>query len=233
MSVFAIADLHLSHSTNKPMDIFGARWENHTEKIRENWLRTVTENDTVVIAGDISWGTYIEEAEEDFRFLESLPGRKIILKGNHDYWWLTMKKLQEFKERLGLHTVEFLYNNAILAEDYIICGTRGWMLENVYTDEDTKIVQREAGRLQMSLQEGRKLQETFPEKEILVFLHFPPAYGNQRSQPIIRVLAENKIKRIYYGHMHNADASRLIPQIAGATSELIAADWLQFCPVKI
>ena len=233
MSVFAIADLHLAHTMNKPMDIFGPRWENHTEKLRQNWLETVSEGDTVVIAGDVSWGMRIEEAEEDFRFLESLPGRKLVLKGNHDYWWQTMKKLQEFRDRVGAFSVDFLFNNAYEAEEFILCGTRGWTLETVYNDEDAKIVNRETERLRTSIRAGESLREAHPEKELLVFLHYPPAYGNLRCRPICDLLHESGVKRIFYGHMHNADQSRLVRQIAGASSELIAADHLQFRPLRI
>ena len=233
MSVFAIADLHLAHTMNKPMDIFGPRWENHVERLRENWLETVSDGDTVVIAGDISWGMRIEEAEEDFRFLESLPGRKLILKGNHDYWWQTMKKLREFRDRVGAFSVDFLFNNAYEAEQFVICGTRGWTLEPVCGDEDLKIVNRETERLRTSVLAGKQLQAAHPEKELLVFLHYPPAYGSLRCRPICDLLLESGVKRVFYGHMHNADPSRLVRQIAGASSELIAADALGFRPMRI
>ncbi len=233
MSLYVIADLHLAHTMNKPMDIFGPRWENHTEKIRENWLQTVRPEDTVVIAGDVSWGMRIEEAEEDFRFLESLPGHKIVLKGNHDYWWQTMKKLLEFRDRVGARSVDFLFNNAYETEDFILCGTRGWTLEHTYGAEDQKIVNRETERLKHTLAAGKALQEKSPHKELLIFLHYPPAYGNLRCQPICQVLSESGVKRIFYGHMHNADTSRLQYQLGGASMELIAADHLRFCPKKI
>ncbi len=233
MSVFAIADLHLSHSTEKPMDIFGSNWENHMQKLRQNWLETVSETDTVVIAGDVSWGMRIAETEEDFRYLESLPGEKIILRGNHDYWWQTMKKLQELCVRLETPSLHFLHNNAYEAENFIVCGSRGWALEPKYSDEDRKIVLREAGRLRTSILAGKKLQEAHPEKELLVFLHYPPAYGLLRCDALCEVLAESGVKRVFYGHMHHADQSRLVRQIAGASSELIAADHLQFTPKRI
>lgn len=233
MSLFAIADLHLSHTMNKPMDVFGSRWENHTERIRESWLETVSPDDTVVIAGDVSWGMRISEAEEDFRFLESLPGKKRILKGNHDYWWQTMKKLNEFRDRVNAFSVEFLFNNAYETDEFILCGTRGWLLETSYGEDDQKIVNRESERLRASIRAGRELQKRSPEKELLVFLHYPPAYGNLRCGQICEVLSENGIGRVFYGHMHNADPSRLVRQIAGASSELIAADYLDFRPKRI
>ena len=118
MSIYVIGDLHLSFSTDKPMDIFGDNWEDHTEKIKENWLKKVTENDTVILPGDFSWATYLEESKADFEFLERLPGTKIILKGNHDYWWTTLKKMNEFLEENNFKSIKFLYNNAIEVEGY-------------------------------------------------------------------------------------------------------------------
>lgn len=233
MSVFAIADLHLAHTADKPMDIFGSRWEHHTEKIRTHWLHTVSEQDTVVIAGDVSWGLRMADAEEDFRFLQSLPGKKLVLKGNHDYWWQTMKKLQEFRDRVGAYSVDFLFNNAYVAEDFIICGTRGWLLETQYQESDAKIVRRETERLRLSLDAGDRLLQEHPGKERLIFLHYPPAYGRLRCQPICELLRERGAKRVFYGHMHHADEARLVRQIAGASCELIAADYLDFCPKRI
>ena len=233
MAVFTIADLHLSNSTNKPMDIFGPKWENHAERLRENWQNLVNPEDTVIIAGDISWGMRTGDALSDLQFIESLNGKKIIAKGNHDYWWQTMKKLLEFRDRVGAFSVDFLFNNAYETEEFILCGTRGWTLEHQYNAEDEKIVNRETERLKHTLAAGKALQERSPEKELLVFFHYPPAYGNLRCEPICEVLRENGVKRIFYGHMHNADPERLVRQIAGASSELIAADYLDFCPKKI
>ena len=127
--LYTIADTHLSLTTEKPMDVFGPRWANHDQKLRENWLKTVTENDTVVLPGDISWGISLEEALEDLKFLDALPGRKLIGKGNHDYWWTTVNKMTKFFEENSITTLSFLYNNAYLVEDKIVCGTRGWMSE--------------------------------------------------------------------------------------------------------
>ena len=233
MAVYAIADLHLSQSVGKPMDVFGPVWENHTERIRDNWIRTVRQEDTVVVAGDLSWGLGIGEAEEDLLFLNRLPGRKILIKGNHDLWWMTMNKLKECKERLNLDTISFLFNNAYETEEFVICGTRGWLLESGSSPEDDKIILREAGRLKRSVDAGAELLKEHPEKEMVLFLHYPPAYGNQRSQPILDVVRSSPAKQLYYGHMHHADPSRLIPQIAGIPSRLIAADWLNFQPVRV
>ena len=141
------------------MDIFGPVWENHTERLRENWNKTVAPDDTVVVPGDISWAMHFEEARADFRFIESLNGKKILLKGNHDYWWQTNAKNRNFLESEGLRTITILFNDAVRAEDFIICGTRGWFVDSAYSPEDDKIVEREAGRYRLSFQAAEKLQK--------------------------------------------------------------------------
>lgn len=233
MAVFTIADLHLSHTTNKPMDVFGAKWEDHVNRLEANWRETVGAGDTVVIPGDISWGMRINDAEEDLRFIERLPGKKIIGKGNHDFWWATMKKLYEFRERAGAYSVEFLFNNAYRAEDFIICGTRGWFPESNYGADDEKIVNREAERLRTSLLAGEALKAGDAAAETLVFLHYPPAYGGVRCERICEVLHEYGVKRVFYGHIHGARREKLVYQIAGAESRLIAADFVDFRPVRV
>lgn len=233
MSVFTIADLHLSYSSNKPMDIFGPRWENHAERLRENWQNTVKPEDTVIIAGDISWGMRVEDALADLKFIEELNGKKIIAKGNHDFWWQTMKKLYEFRDSIGAASIDFLFNNAYVVEDYIICGTRGWFPETNYSPDDEKIVNRESARLRTSILAGLELKKENPNREILVFLHYPPAYGGVRCERICEVLHEYGIKRVFYGHLHGAQKSRIVHQIAGANLALVAADWLDFKPLLI
>lgn len=233
MSIFVIADLHLSYSSNKPMDIFGAKWENHAEKLRENWQNTVKPEDTVVIAGDISWGMRTSDALSDLAFIESLNGKKIIAKGNHDFWWQTMKKLYEFRDSIGAGSIDFLFNNAYLAENYIICGSRGWFPENNYSPEDEKIVNREAERIRTSVRAGLELKKQNPQAELLLFLHYPPAYGGVRCERICEVIKEFGIQRVFYGHLHGARRDRLYFQVAGANLTLVAADWLDFMPLKI
>lgn len=227
MSVFVIADLHLSHGADKPMDVFGAKWENHTEKIRENWVNTVKETDTVVIVGDISWGLRFENAVDDLAFIHSLPGRKIISKGNHDLWWQSAKKLREYKEASGADSIEFLYNNAYLAENLIICGTRGWVEENGASEKDKKIIAREAGRLNLSVKEGLKLKEENPSAEIVCFIHYPP------TRSLTQVMRENGIRRCWYGHLHGAIKETLPQHIDGIEVHLISADHINFKPVLI
>ncbi len=233
MAVFTIADLHLSNSTNKPMDIFGPKWDNHQEKLFENWQNTVSNQDTVIIAGDISWGMRTGDALSDLQFIESLNGKKIIAKGNHDYWWQTMKKLYEVRDSISATSIDFLFNNAYKVENYIICGTRGWFPESNYGPDDEKIVSREAERLRTSILQGLKLKEENEDCEILVFLHYPPAYGSVRCEKICEVLHQYGIKRVFYGHLHGAQKSRLVHQIAGANLTLVSADWLDFVPLEI
>ena len=233
ISVFVIGDLHLSHGTDKPMDVFGLKWNNHTERIRNAWISLVKETDTVIIPGDVSWGMKVSESEGDFLFLESLPGKKIISKGNHDFWWQTMNKLGALMMRLDIKSISFLHNNAYLCEEFIICGTRGWMVDTGYSPEDEKIVNREAERLKLSLNEGKKLQSLYPDKEILCFLHYPPAYGGIECERICAVLREYAVKRCFYGHLHTVAAERLVHQIGTTKLKLIAADWLNFTPFLI
>ncbi|MBQ0109482.1 MAG: metallophosphoesterase [Clostridiales bacterium] len=232
MSIFTIADLHLSYTSNKPMDIFGEKWENHTEKLRENWQNTVKDGDTVIIAGDISWGMRTEDALADLSFVESLNGKKIIVKGNHDFWWQTMKKLYEYKEDIGAKSIDFLFNNAYRVENYVVCGTRGWFPEDNYSPEDEKIVNREAERLRTSILKAKELAD-LEGLELLTFLHYPPAYGSVKCERICEVLHEYGIKKVWYGHLHGAKKDKLVYQTAGADLTLVSADWLDFKPLKI
>ena len=227
MAVFVIADLHLSHDADKPMDVFGAKWENHTEKLRENWRTTVKDTDTVVIVGDISWGLRFENAVEDLAFIHSLPGKKIISKGNHDLWWQSAKKLKEYKEASGADSIDFLYNNAYLTEDLIICGTRGWVEENGASEKDKKIIAREAGRLNLSIKEALKLKEENPQAEIVCFIHYPPTHS------LTEVMRENGIRRCWYGHLHGAIKEHLPQHIDGIEVHLVSADFLNFKPKPI
>ena len=144
MSIYVIADLHLSFLENKPMEVFGSNWENHAEKIKKNWIEKVKEEDCVILPGDFSWAMYLKDTILDFDYLNKLPGRKILLKGNHDYWWTTLKKLEEFTTENNFNNIEFLYNNSYLVEDKIIVGTRGWNILDV--EEDGKMLKRENAR---------------------------------------------------------------------------------------
>lgn len=224
MSLFAIADLHLSLGVNKPMDVFPG-WENYVERLTENWKNIVKPEDTVVIAGDISWGLIMEESRKDFEYLDSLPGTKIILKGNHDYWFSTKTKVEKELEEWGIKTVKILFNNAYEYGDFAICGTRGWMNDQT----DKKVLLRECGRLRLSLEAAKKLQ-----KEPIVFLHYPPVYGGSECYEILEVLAEYNIKNVFYGHIHGYSLGHAINgERNGIDFRLISCDFLQFSPKKI
>ena len=237
MSIFAIADLHLStlDSTNKSMEVFGRRWTGYTEKLKSNWQRLVTDEDTVIIPGDISWALTLEEARSDLLFLDSLPGKKILGKGNHDFWWCTMKKHFEFFEKNAITTISFLYNNAYETDNFIIAGTRGW-----YHDEDAssapdntdfeKLTKRETLRLRASLNEALKIKDTCPHKEILVFTHFPPFWNGKESESIVRLLKEYGISRVYYGHIHGNYTVEPKFVHSGIEMNIISADYLGFIP---
>ncbi len=224
MSLFAIADLHLSLGADKPMDIFPG-WAGYVEKLEKNWRENVRPEDTVVIAGDISWGLEIGETKEDFAFLDSLPGTKLLLKGNHDLWFSTKTKVERFFEENGFSTLKILFNNAYEYGDYAICGTRGWMNDQT----DKKVLLRECGRLRLSLEAGKKLG-----KKPLVFLHYPPVYGGGECYEILDVLLEYGIERVYYGHIHGYSAGYAINGIRnGIDFRLISCDYIQFNPIKI
>lgn len=228
MSLFAIADLHLSLNGEKPMDVFRG-WQNYIQRLEENWRRVVREGDTVVIAGDISWAMKIEDALLDFQFLHSLLGEKILLKGNHDYWWSTRNKIDQFLLEHGFSDMKVLHNCAYLVEGKALCGTRGW-LYNSETAEDRKIVAREAGRLTMSMDEAKRLGG-----ELVAFLHYPPVYDAMECSEILELLASNRIKHCYFGHIHGQYAAQkaLVGEYKGVQMHLISADYVQFCPVKV
>ena len=233
MSLFVLSDPHLSFSADKPMDVFGERWKNHYEKILANWLANVNEGDTVVIPGDVSWGMNLEGAKEDLSFLHSLPGRKIIGRGNHDYWWSTVSKMMRFIEENGFHTLSFLYNNAYLCGNIIVCGTREWMCEFGVKTEDERIILREAERLKLSLDAAVKLKEQSPEAEIVAFTHYPLAFGDFLNRRAVGLLAEYGVKRVYYGHLHGVAENQLMSEISGIIQRLCSCDYLDFCPISV
>ncbi|MEE0928532.1 MAG: metallophosphoesterase [Acutalibacteraceae bacterium] len=224
MSIFTISDLHLSFGTDKPMDVFG--WENHTERIKANWQRIVSEEDTVVLPGDFSWALKLEESFADFKFLESLPGKKLLLKGNHDLWWSTVKKVKEFFDKNGIKSVDLIFNNAQIVEDKAICGTRGWMFSS--SEQDKKIIARESGRLRRSLEEAVKTG-----LKPLVFMHYPPAYGDEVCTEFIDILNEFCVDEVFYGHIHGNGFNNSIPEYKGIKLKLVSCDCMNFVPFRI
>lgn len=224
MSLFAISDLHLSLGVDKPMDVFRG-WENYVERLEENWKQLVSPEDTVVIAGDISWGLDLAETVEDFKWIDRMPGQKILLKGNHDLWFSTKSKVERFFQEQGFTTLKILFNNAYRYEDLVLCGTRGWMNDQT----DKKILNRECGRLRLSLEEGKKLGGT-----PVVFLHYPPVYGSGDCPEILEVLHQYQIEQVYYGHIHGYSAGYAINGVReGIHFQLLSCDYLHFTPMKI
>ena len=236
MSLYTIADLHLcTHDpTNKSMEVFGPRWQDYIYRLEGAWRRLVTERDTVVVPGDISWALSLEEAVSDLKFIDSLPGRKILLKGNHDFWWSTMKKHDALFEKEGIGTISFLYNNAYEAGDFIVAGTRGW-----YHDDDCKnmpggadfekLTRREAMRLETSLRAAREMSLA-TGKEIIAFTHFPPVWSGEESESIMDVLEAYGIKRLYFGHIHGNYALPEVIEARGIEMRIVSADYLGFVP---
>ena len=224
MSIYAISDLHLSFSTDKPMNIFRG-WDNHTERLKANWNRLVKDDDTVILPGDLSWGLKLCDTLEDFKFLDSLKGKKIILKGNHDLWWSTYKKLTEFLKENDIKTVRVLFNNTIIAENYAVAGTRGWFYDDT---SDKKIIAREVGRLEKSLSDAEKTG-----LPILLFLHYPPVYNNEICEEIFSVIKQHNIKTVYHGHIHGAGLNNATKEYEGVNFKLISCDCVDFTPVFI
>ncbi len=228
MSLFVLGDTHLSFGVpDKPMDIFSG-WENYQSLLEENWRRLISPEDTVVLAGDISWGMTLEEARADFAFLQQLPGRKIILKGNHDYWWNSMKKMTGFFEDNGFDSLHILHNNCYAYDGYAICGTRGWV--NMPGEaSDAKVLAREQQRLKVSLDAA--LQQGLKP---IVFLHYPPIFWSNRNEPMLSLLHEYQVAHCYYGHLHGKSHSRATRGVEnGVTYHLISGDFLQFVPEKV
>ena len=225
MSLFAIADTHLSFGTDKPMDSFPG-WNDYVDRIEKNWNKIVTDDDTVVIAGDISWAMNFDELKADFDFIERLNGKKIILKGNHDYWWNTLKKMNDFIESQRYKTISILYNNSYDVDGVSVCGSRGWLFD-VDDEHDEKVLNREVGRLRLSL-------ESAVNDEIIVFLHYPPVTTDTKCDEILNLLKEYGIKKCYYGHLHGIAAKKAIDDVVdGIEFRLISCDRLGFVPKLI
>ncbi|MCD8382022.1 MAG: metallophosphoesterase [Clostridiales bacterium] len=228
MALYAIGDPHLSFGSNKPMDVFGPEWRNHPDKLKRGFEETVQPVDTVLLCGDLSWGMNLNQCEADFRFLNDLPGQtKLLLKGNHDYWWTTARKMEAFFQEKGLTTFRLLHNNCWLYGETAICGTRGWFYELEQAGHDEKMLRRECIRLEASLKAAG-------DREKLVFLHYPPVYQGYRCEPILSLLRQYGVRRCWYAHLHGASRRLAIEGTVGETAfSLISADHLNFIPKKI
>ena len=226
MAIYALGDPHLSLGGSKPMDIFPG-WSGYVPRLEQNWRKLVKPEDTVILAGDISWAMRLEDTKTDFAFLNDLPGQKILLKGNHDYWWSTVNKMNKYLEQNHFDTMHILHNNSYVIGDYAICGTRSWLFDPGEA-HDEKVMNREIGRLKMSLDSAPA------DKEKLVFLHYPPVYPGTSAPEVIETLKAYGIKRCYYGHLHgNSLRFAVQGEVDGIRYKLISADGLGFCPYCI
>ena len=230
MALYTISDLHLPLGVDKPMDIFGKKWENYVEKLHDNWQNVIKEEDTVVLPGDFSWAMYLKEAKKDFEFLNKLNGRKILLKGNHDYWWETMSKLGKYIKENDFSDIHFLHNNFYTYKDISICGTRGWNLpiSPHFTGEDRKIYDREVQRLDLSLSSAPDTSEK------IVFTHYPPISPDCIQNPFTDTLKNHNVKKCVYGHLHaSSSKNALTGLISNIDYLLVSCDYLNFNPIKL
>lgn len=227
MALYALGDLHLCLGAPKPMDIFGGAWVGYLDKLKQG-LSVITENDTLVLLGDLSWAMDLKEAAADFAWIDKIPGRKIILKGNHDYWWSTAAKFYRFCEENGFSDQYILNNNHYVYENTAICGTRGWFFEEEHSGEhDEKVFRRELMRLEASLLSAGELEK-------IVFLHYPPKYKGYECTQILELLKKNNVRRCYYGHLHGASHGLALEGVwDGIEYRLVAADKVNFCPVRV
>lgn len=236
MGIYAIADLHLSFSSDKPMDIYGGEWVNHTDKLKENWEAMISEKDTVILSGDSSWALRFEDALVDLRWISELPGQKVFIKGNHDLWWNSVSKLNALFDNM-----HFLQNSCYEAEGYAICGSRGWTCpgEDDFTIHDEKIYKRELGRLKLSLEAaaragyGKKAGER--NGKILGMLHFPPAGDHLGTSGFTALFEEYGAEKVVYGHLHGRDAySNGLRGIKNNVEYILTSvDYLRCKPYKI
>lgn len=227
MALYAIGDLHLCLGAEKPMDVFGGNWIGYMDKLRDG-LSVISHEDTTVLLGDLSWALSLEGAGEDFAWINEIPGRKIILKGNHDYWWSTASKFYKFCQKHGFSNQFILNNNHYEYDGWAICGTRGWFFEEERSgQQDEKIFKRELLRLEASLQSAGNLPK-------IVFLHYPPRYKGYECKEILDLLAQYQVRRCFYGHLHGPSHKLALEGLWGDVEyRLVAADFLDFKPMKV
>ena len=238
MAIYTIGDLHLSFNESKPMDIFGENWKGHEDRIKKDWLEKVDEKDLVILPGDFSWSTYLKDTYKDFSYLHSLPGRKLLLKGNHDYWWTTLKSMREYLKENEFNDIDFLYNTAYKFENYVFAGTRGWSQSSEEINE--KMIQRETLRLELSLKEATKILENdnLEHMELMVFMHYPPITNSQIEEKhinsFVKLMKEYNVKRCYYGHLHGSSIKEAVEgEYEGIQFKLVSADGLDFKLLRI
>lgn len=221
MKIYTISDLHLSFGVQKPMNIFGDKWDNYEKKIEKSWKEKVSDDDVVILAGDFSWAMYLDEAINDFTFINSLPGKKILLKGNHDYWWETVTKLNRFIKDNNFENIYFLHNNFYDVGDYLICGTKYWQYDE--EEDNDKIFNRELERAKLSLECAKSFDSN---KAIIMVTHYPP------DEKIINLSKAYNVKKWIYGHIHS-NYENIMINIPGIQSYLTSCDYLNFELIEI
>lgn len=230
MKIYAISDLHLSTACDKPMDVFGGNWEGYTEKIIANWKRKVKDDDLVLIAGDISWAMKINEVSSDLNWIDALPGTKIMIKGNHEYWWKSISAVREILPK----SIMAIQNDAIKIDDFIICGTRGWTVpegEKPLAPEDEKIYKREVERLKLTLKSAKVLQQD--NEKIICMIHFPPFDGNGNDSEFVKLFEEYGVNAVVFGHIHGYTNCKLKQVKNGITYYFTSCDHINNDPVEI
>ena len=239
MAVYAMSDLHLALSADKPIDVFGGRWDDYMQRICDNWNATVGCGDTVLIGGDVSWAMYLSQCDADFDFINRLSGRKIISKGNHDYWWESITKMNTYLAEKGFDTISFMHNNSFLIENYAICGTRGWTIPSSdnFGTADVKMYERELNRLALSAQDMRRAIERSGrfDFERVAVLHYPPVTSDGMvDDGIAALLKENGITKCIYGHLHGAAcANAFCGENDGIKYRLVSSDFMNFEPCNL
>lgn len=230
MAIYTIADLHLSFNTNKPMKIFGDNWQDYEKKIKYDWEKKVRPEDVVILPGDFSWAMYLEETEKDFKFIDELPGVKILLKGNHDYWWTTVTSMRKFITEKSFANIDFLFNNSYKFENKIIVGTRGWTISE--DKEDIRLINREVARLELSIKDG--ISKYGEEKEIIAFMHYPPVTKRYMNTDYIKIMKKYNIKKCFYGHLHSNSIEEAVEGVvSGIELKLVSSDGLNFELLKV
>lgn len=224
MSIFAISDLHLSFSSDKPMDVFGENWIGHTEKIKKDWQKKVQENDVVLLPGDFSWAMHLEDTVKDFSFLNELPGKKLLLKGNHDYWWTTLASMRNFLKENKFENIDFIYNNSYCFNNHIIAGSRGW--SSLDCQENPKMLNRELIRLELSIKSG--IDTYGDDLPIIVCMHYPP------GEEFIKLMQKYSVKYVIYGHLHGASQKYVKEgEIEGINFRMVSCDYTNFKIINI
>ncbi len=233
MAIFAISDLHLSFGCDKPMNVFSSKWDNYTDKMQNVWNTIVGDDDLVIVPGDISWATYIDDATDDFAYIHSLNGKKLLLKGNHDYWWTTIAKMDAFLDKNGFDSISILKNTAYMYGETAICGTRGWTIPSPDAppdSENVRMYERERQRLILSLEDAKSKRA----KKIICALHYPPFENDSINKGFMDILGEYKVSECLFGHLHAA-AHNSAPSgdCDGIKLHLVSCDYLDFAPLLI